>query len=157
MTLTLKKYIISRIIPAHMDIFIDNGTVSQSIPSGVGWTKLLFSDLQTNQKKHMELDSVNRQIKILKKGIYTVTLTFYSITNSSGSLNLETALFKNGERLPYANIKRQFQGVSLISGGTISCQVSCNKNDIIDTRTRHDKGSVISVTTQFANLKAQKI
>lgn len=153
---TLKKYILSRVIPANAMIYVDNNATSQSIPNGTTWTKYTFPNAVTGFKKHFEIDEVTRDVTALKKGRYFLSFNFSSLSDTS-NIVLETVLLKNDVAVPSVYMKRQFSGVSIVSHGTLTGCVDLNKGDVLRVGTRHNNGSAINLTVQYGNLVAYKI
>ena len=95
---TLKKYILSRVIPANGLIYVNNNVTAQSIPTGTTWTKLTFPGAVTGFSKHIEINPTTRDVIAQKKGRYYFTFNFSSLA-SANNIVLETVLLKNDSLL----------------------------------------------------------
>ena len=153
---TFEKYILSRVIPVNGLIYVNNNVTSQSIPTGVAWTKLAFHGAVTGFSKHIEINPATRDVIVQKKGRYFFTFNFSSLA-SANNIILETVLLKNDVEIASMHMKRQFSGRAVVSHGTLPGVVDLNKGDVIRVAVRHDSASAIDLTVQYGNLLTFKI
>ena len=155
-TQTLKKWILSRVIPANGLIYVNNNVTAQSIPTGAVWTKLTFPGAVTGFSKHIEINPTTRDVIIQKKGRYYFTFNFSSLA-SVNNIILETVLLKNDVEIASMHMKRQFSGLAIVSHGTLPGAIDLNKGDVMRVAVRHDNAASVNLTVQYGNLLCFKI
>ena len=153
---TLKKYILSRVIPSNAVVYSSNNATTQAIPSGTTYIKLTLPNALTLFSKHIDVNVDTREVTIKKKGKYLFAFSFSSLSNTN-NIVLETVLLKNDVEISSIHMKRQFSGTSLISHATMTGAVELNKGDVLRIGVKHDSGSPINLTVQYMNILTYKI
>ena len=155
-TQTLKKYILSRIIPARAVVYSNANTVPTAIAQNTTFTPYVFGGSTVLELKNVGADLVNKRSVIKKKGTYLLECTFCSKIDSS-NVNWETCVLVNDIPVPNLHIKRYFIGASYVSSATISGLVNLNKDDTVAIGVRHDKAGTVNITTEFSSLIILKV
>ena len=148
-----KLHVNGRIIEdgTFANIYVDDGSTAQSIPTGTTYTKL--TGFATNgQSSNCTTNVANDKITITKTGKYMVN---YSMNGSSGSSNItfKTAAFLNGSEQEQIHSHRKY-AASGDKGSESGCGIInvTTANWDLDLRTRHDSGSSVNYTPTYMSL-----
>lgn len=132
------------------EIYVADGSSSQSIASGAGYTKL--TAFTTNgSSANCTADQANDKITITKAGKYLVNCTVSGHDGVSGAV-FKMALFYDGTEQNNIHATNKFNAGSEIDAITMSGILNASANKDIDVRLSHDAGGSVDFTTNYANL-----
>lgn len=152
----LETTIPDALLKSYAQIYVASEVgVSQSVPNGTDWTKILLFD--TNDVYNLSTpDHVNDRIVVGKTGLYKIGWSFTTQANAN-NFTMHTGLFKNGSRIVNARVIRKFGTAGDISTGTMATLVRCNLNDILELKCFHNYGSPVNFTVGYANFYCDKL
>jgi len=135
----------------YADIYVSDGSVAQSIPTGATYTKLT-AFTNNGPSVNCTADVANDKITITKAGFYIVNC---SINGRSGTANVTFifAAFLNSVEQDQVHCHRKFgsagdNGSSSMSGIIDVTTVPWD----LDVRARHDSGGSVDFTSTYMNL-----
>ena len=143
----VKKYIDNR--TAYGQIYVTDGTATQSLPSGSTYTKItLFTDTLSDGGYNVTSSAANDQFTCKVAGMYRVSTRFSGTVSNSCSLYGAIFRTRNSVASEMHNTEGEYRYGSTSdfsstpAGGLVYMQVG----DIIDFRIRHTNGSAITFT-----------
>jgi hypothetical protein len=142
------------------EMYVDNGTTAQSIPTGAGYTKLTgFATNGEFDNSAVTADVANDKIIIKKSGKYLVTGST-SFTSGTNSVVFRAALFAGGTEKNNVHWARKVGTGSDVGSaaftGIIDVDVSGGNVDV-DVRIRHDQAGNIDFTPMYMNLTITEV
>lgn len=140
---------------AYAGIYVADGAVSQSIPTGTTYTKItaFTTDGLSN---NCTADSANDKITITKTGRYRVSC---NISFSDGSnITWRIAGFLGGVEQPQLHLHRKMGTGGDVGAASFSgfIDVTAVSTDL-DLRARHDSGTSENLTVSYSNLNVEYI
>lgn len=146
----------AKTIPAFAEVYINGNTNAVSVPNGDTFTKFALSAANQGKVKNCKLSLENGNITINKPGDYLVSCTFSSQLGTTDVV-WDTAVFINDVITPNLHMRRRFS----TSGYTFNVCIigiadSLKAGDVLDVRSKHNKTSAVSITTEYANISIIK-
>lgn len=137
-------------VVAFGGIHVHDNNTAQSVPTGTTYTKITQFDNNNNCYRNVTQDVSNNQLKIKRKGCYLINATF---NFESGTPNViwRIAPFVNGVEIDQIHIYRKTSSAGDAGSATMTGHYDFNVGDVIDCRVRHDNGSAVNFTTEYAN------
>ena len=132
------------------EIYVADGSIAQSIPTGTTYTKL--TAFTTNgSATNCTADATNDKITITKAGKYLVNCVVSGFDGVSGA-EFKMALFKAGTEQSNIHATNKYNAGSEIDNMEMCGIIAATASQDIDVRLRHDSGGSVNFTTQYANL-----
>jgi hypothetical protein len=145
-----KDFIIANFGPAIGEIYVADGSTTQSFPTGTTYTKL--TAFTTNGASiNCTADATNDKITITKAGYYLVNCVVSGYDGATGA-EFKMALFKNGVEQENIHATNKYNAGSEIDNMEMCGIISVIATDYVDVRLRHGSGGSVNFTTQYANL-----
>lgn len=143
-------------LPSFAGIHVHDASAAQSIATGATYTKLTaFTD--DSAELNCTADAANDKITITKTGYYLILGSF---NFSSGTANVvwRIAPFLNGTELDEIHVNRK-NGAAGDIGSASFCGIYpvSTANLDIDCRARHDNGSAVNLTIEYAHFLVLKV
>lgn len=145
----ITKYLLGSSLKAYAELYVEDNSDEATIPVG-DFVQYAIPNAQVGALKRITLDETTQGATIIKSGVYQVACTYVS-ESSVSNIILDTALYKNEEKIPGAHISRQLRGPTIVSPATLTAVVELTKGDVLTLRIKHDYGSAIDITTQYAS------
>lgn len=145
----MTKYLLGSSLKAYAELSAEDNNDAVSIPSG-DFVQYVIPNSQVGELKRITLNAVTQGATVIKSGLYHIACTYVSESNISNII-LDTALYKNEVKIPGAHIARQLRGPTIVSPATLTTVVKLTKGDVLTLRIKHDYGSSIDITTQYAS------
>lgn len=142
-------------IPIYGSIYVDGGTVAQTIAQGATYTKSTGFTTDGNDSGGIS-DVANDQL-ILTRGAWHITaaISFFTDTDSNDVIG---ALFLDGTEQGNLHFKRRIGTGSAIGSAAIAGIVVVDQDtETLDLRLRHDVAGDEDITVVYANLNGHKI
>lgn len=155
MSKNLESNIFQSPLTAYAELYVEDNLTSVSVPSG-DFVNYVIPNGNLGPVKKVDLDETTQVATVLKSGVYHITCTYVSAAGTN-NVELDTAIYRNEEKIPGAHIERQLQGPSLYSPASITTTVELTKGDEISLRIKHDQGTAVNITTRYASFSMHLI
>lgn len=132
------------------EIYVDNGSTAQTIPTGAAYTKL--TGFATNgQSNNCTADAANDKITITKTGRYFVICSIGASSDTVATFKF--AAFLNGVEQGNVHTHRKYANANDVGACTLSGIVDVTTASWdLDVRAAHDDGGNVDFTPTYMNL-----
>jgi hypothetical protein len=140
---------------AYGGIHVHDNSVSQSIPNGAGYEKIInFAD--NDPSNNTTPDATNDQITIGISGVYKLDSSF---SFSSGTANViwQIAFFLDGVEVDSIHLERKTSSSGDVGSASCSGLLQINAGQVIDIRASHDNGSAVNFTGRYMNFCCNRV
>jgi len=135
------------------EIHVHDNTTSQSIPDGVGYTKLtVWSD--NGLSNGTTPDEVNGEITIDSSGIYKLEATL-SFKSGTSNIVSSCSIFVNGVEQDQLHLIRKISVAGDIGSASITGFADVTAGQKVDIRMKHDDANPVNITIVYGNLNAE--
>lgn len=145
-----------RLIRAYGEMYLNDNTVGQDIPTGTTYTKLCPVDATLGESKNCTIDNVNCNMVVQVAGLYNISFTASSKVDIN-QVTLRTTIFKNDIELDNIHSKRVIKIASEESTTHIEGYSRCEVGDFLDIRVRHDNAGTVNLTNEYGNFNIKRI
>lgn len=131
-----------------------NNVTSQSIPTGLGYTKLANFSGDNNGSQNVTNDFANGTITILKSGVYRIEGAF-SFSGVNNVLALISPFVDNTE-VDEIHLSRKLGLSGDIGNSNFTGTYRLVAGEVLDVRARHDDGGAVSFTFHYMNFNISR-
>jgi len=136
---------------AFAEIYTDNNTTAQTIPTGTAFTKIT-QFTANGLSKNATSDYTNNKLTITRTGIYKVNGSFSFYISRNGVCCCMQA-FLNGNAVTGCHFVSYLATSNAIQTAFFTGLINATSTPWdLDVRARHDNGASVDFTVQFANL-----
>jgi len=140
---------------AYAEIYVAENSAAQSVPTGSTYAKI--TAFSTNGAiRGCTADAANDRIVIVKPGKYQVLASFATKLGTTDVV-WDTAVFVNDAEQTNVHMRRRFSTAGYTFSVYFGGIVSLNAGDVVDIRSKHNNGSAVTATVEYANLNVIRI
>jgi len=136
---------------AYAEIYVADNTTATAIPTGSAYTKLSLSDAAIGSVKNCTVSTANGNLIVQQSGQYLVVGAFSSKLGTTDVI-WDTATFVNDVVQNNLHMRRRFSTSGYTFNVAISGIVDLKAGDVLDIRVKHNNGSSVNITNEYANI-----
>lgn len=139
---------------SHAGLAIHDGSTAQTVANGATYSKILGFNVESNSYNGSVADVANDQLVLGKVGWYFMAASF-SFSTDTNLVNVFMAAFLDGVEVDTVHFQRKIGTGSDVGAAAVIGLVHVTAEDqLLDVRMRHDYGSSVDVTLEYANMTA---
>lgn len=145
---------------AYIELYLAENSNAVSIPTGSTYTAYNTVTMTCDKSNGLTLITAEeggaQTIEAETPGLYYLNATFCSKLGTTDVI-WDTAIFVNGAEATNLHMRRRFSTSGYAFNVSLSGIVQLAVGDVIDVRVKHNNGSDVSITTEYANISLHKI
>lgn len=140
------------------EIYCHDNAVSQSIPAGAGYTKII-NFTANGDSQYDVADYTNNKITITRAGHYTIVFSI-SFTGATANVNWFPAVFIDDVEQNNIHFQRKISTAGDYGSSQVEGFGDIVVGDVpvdVDARVRHDSAGAVNLTMVYGNIKATRV